>query len=319
MKYVNILATGSYLPEKILTNKDLEKMVDTTDEWIVTRTGMQKRHIMSDNETTATMAEQAAKRAITTANIDPQAIDLIIVATCTPEKFFPNTACLIQTELGIKQCIAFDISAACTGFIYALDVASQYIRNGIAQHALVVGTEGLTRIVDWSDRNTCVLFGDGAGAMVLKAGDKPGIIGCKLYADGSKQDLLEYPTPIYRKPDAPKRYLHMQGRDVFKVAVTGMTNAVFDLLDACNLDISEVDWIVPHQANYRIIDLVIEKLKFPKEHVIMTIAEHANTSSASIPLAFDAAVRKGTIKRGDTVLLAAFGGGLTWGSAVLKY
>jgi len=319
MNNVKVLGTGAYLPEKILTNHDLEKIVDTTDAWIVSRTGMHNRHIMSEEETTTTMAAKAAEQVIKTTQIDPQSIDLIIVATCTPEKFFPNTACLLQARLGIKACIAFDISAACSGFIYALDVASQYMRNGSIRKALVIGTEGLTRIVDWTDRNTCVLFGDGAGAVILENSEDAGVVGCKLYADGTHQDILEFPTPLYRKPDAPKRYIHMQGREVFKIAVNAMTNAVFELLDEHHLGIADVDWIVPHQANCRIIDLVIEKLKFPKDQVIITIGEHANTSSASIPLAFDSAVRSGKIKRGDTVLFAAFGGGLTWGSALIKY
>lgn len=313
--YAKIVGLGAYLPEKILTNADLEKMVDTSDEWIVSRTGIHERHIAADDETPATMAEQAAKIALKNANIEPSEIELIIVATCTPEKFLPSTACLLQERLKVGVCMAFDVSAACTGFIYALDIASQYIHSGIFKKVLIVGSEILTRVVDWEDRNTCVLFGDGAGAAVLKPSLEPGVYGSLLYADGAHQKLLDLPSGIYNNPGK----ISMKGREVFKLAVTAMAKSIVDLLKQHNLSMEDIDWLVPHQANYRIIDMIAERLKFPREKVIFSVGDHANTSSASIPLALNGAASDGRLKQGQTVLLTAFGGGLTWGASVFKY
>lgn len=314
-KFAKILGIGSYLPKKVLTNTDLEKMVDTSNEWIVSRTGIHERHIAAKDETPSVMAEHAAKQALKDAKMKATDIELIVVATCTPEKFLPSTACLLQDRLNVGPCMAFDVGAACTGFLYALDVANQYIRAGIVKNALVAGSEILSRVVDWNDRNTCVLFGDGSGAVVLQASDKPGVIGCKLYADGSHKEILDLPSGIYSNPGV----ITMKGREVFKLAVTGMANAVLELLAEQNLTINDIDWIVPHQANYRIIDLVIEKLQFPREKVVFRMAQHANTSSASIPLAMHSAINDGDIKRGQNILMVAFGGGLTWGAGLFRY
>ncbi len=314
-KFAKISGIGSYLPKKVLTNVDLEKIVDTSNDWIVSRTGIHERHIAAKDETPSVMAEHAARQALKDAKMNAADIELIVVATCTPEKFLPSTACLLQDRLSVGPCMAFDIGAACTGFIYALDVANQYIRAGIVKKALVVGSEILSRVVDWKDRNTCVLFGDGAGAVVLQASDEPGVIGCKLYADGSHQAILDLPSGVYDNPGV----ITMKGREVFKLAVTGMANAVQELLAEQNLTIDDIDWIVPHQANYRIVDLVVEKLKFPHEKVVFRMGQHANTSSASIPLAMHSAIQDGDIQRGQTILMAAFGGGLTWGAGVFKY
>lgn len=317
MNYSKIIGTGSYLPEKILTNDDLSKMVDTSDEWIVTRTGVRERHIAAKDETPFSMAKIAATRALTTANINPQELGLIIVTTVNPENFFPSTACMLQAALGAKvTCMSFDLTAACSGFIYALSVADQFIRSGTVQYALVVGSEVMTSLVDWTDRNTCVLFGDGAGAVVLKADPSPGILDYELYADGSQADLLYMSTGLYNDKE---KGIRMKGRELFKLASTAMIDTIKVLLEKNKMDISEVDWIIPHQANYRIVDFVVEKLNFPKEKAIMTVDRHANTSSASIPLALDLYVREGRIKRGQTLLLDAFGAGLTWGSLLLKY
>jgi len=309
--YSRISGTGSYLPERVMTNTELEELVDTSDEWIADRTGIRKRHIVGENETTCDIAEQASRRALDTAGIRPQDIDLIIVATTTPDRIFPSTACLLQQRLDMHGQTAFDLQAVCTGFVYALGVADKFIRSGSVKRALVVGADSLSRIVDWTDRSTCVLFGDGAGAVVLEASEEAGILSTHLHADGKYNELLQVPQD--------SQYIHMQGNEVFKVAVNTLGRIVDETLSANNMSKDDIDWLVPHQANIRIIAATARKLKMPMERVVVTVEEHGNTSAASIPLALDVAVRDGRIKRGETVLLEAFGGGFTWGSALMKY
>jgi 3-oxoacyl-[acyl-carrier-protein] synthase-3 len=320
MSFAKILGTGSYLPEKILTNAELEKTIDTSDEWIRERTGIAQRHVAAEHETASSMAEQASLRALQAAGLNPTDIDLIIVGTVTPDKVFPSTACLLQERLGAGKCIAFDINAVCSGFVYALSVADQFIRSGMVKTALVVGSETLTRMLDWQDRSTCVLFGDGAGAMILGASDEPGIYSTHLHADGNYKDLLHVPSlmPSQRKAHE-QPFLQMEGRELFKVAVTELGNLVDETLAKNNLPQSAIDWLIPHQANQRIIMAAAKKLGLPEERVIMTVADQANTSAASVPLALDTGIRDGRIKRGDLLLLEAFGGGLTWGSALIRY
>jgi len=320
--FSRITGTGSYLPEKILSNEDLEKMVDTTSQWITDRTGIKKRHIAADDETTCDLAEAAARNAIDAAGIDTDSIDLIIVATTTPDRIFPSTACLLQNRLDIHGCAAFDIQAVCTGFVYAVGVADQFIRNGSAKCVLVVGAETLSRIVDWSDRGTCVLFGDGAGAIVLQASDEPGILSTHMHADGKYENLLTVDGGVssgYDKMQSGEAYMRMQGNEVFKMAVNTLGQIVDETLAANNLEKKDIDWLVPHQANIRIINATAKKLKMSTDHVVITVDEHGNTSAASVPLALDTAVRDGRIQRGETLLLEAFGGGFTWGSALIKY
>lgn len=322
MKYSRITGTGSYLPSKILTNFDLEKILDTNDQWIVERTGIHHRHIAEPQESSSTLAYRAAARAVEAAEIDPKNIDLIIVATCTPDKFFPSTACLVQQQLGISagHCPAFDISAACAGFIYALSVADQFIRTGAVETALVLGSEVMSRIVDWTDRRTCILFGDGAGAVVLQADNNPGVLSTSIQADASHKDIMYIETGLAAKePLSDSRYVYMQGNEVFRIAVKTLGKIVDDTLKANHLDQSAVRWLIPHQANLRIIQAIAKRLDMSMEQVILTVGEHANTSAASIPLALDCAVRDGRVQRGDLCLLEAFGGGLAWGSALVKY
>jgi 3-oxoacyl-[acyl-carrier-protein] synthase-3 len=317
-----IIGTGSYLPTKILTNHDLEKIVDTTDQWIFERTGIRERHIASAGETSASMGEQASRRAIEAAGISAKDIDLIIVATTTADQVFPSTACLVQDRLGIHGCPAFDVQAVCTGFVYALGIAEKFIRSGSTRCALVVGTETLSRIIDWTDRVTCVLFGDGAGAVLLAASEKPGIISSHLHADGKYKDLLSVPSGIssgYDKVINGKAYMQMEGNEVFKVAVKTLGRIVDETLAVNHMKKTDIQWLVPHQANHRIIAATAKKLGMSMDHVVMTVDRHGNTSAASIPLAFDEAVRDGRIKTGETVLMEAFGGGFTWGSVLLKY
>lgn len=305
-----------------MTNADLEKMVDTSDEWIVSRTGVRERRIAAEGEHTVDLAEHATRRAIEAAGIDVRDIDLIVVATTTPDQVFPSTACLLQKRLGIHGCPAFDVQAVCTGFVYALDVADKFVRTDSAECALVVGAETFSRIIDWSDRNTCVLFGDGAGAVLLKAADEPGIISSHLHADGQYTALLEVPAGVsksYDKVINGEAYVTMGGAEVFKVAVKRLGSIVDETLEANNMKKSDVTWLVPHQANIRIIAATAKKLGLSMDHVVVTIDRHGNTSAASIPLAFDEAVRDGRIKRGDIVLMEAFGGGFTWGSVLLNY
>jgi 3-oxoacyl-[acyl-carrier-protein] synthase-3 len=318
--FSKIKGTGSYLPEKILTNHDLESMVETTDQWITERTGIKKRHIVADDETTTDLAYKAAIQAIDAADIEANDIDLIIVATTTPTRVFPSTASLLQERLGITNtCPAFDIQSVCTGFVYALTVADKFIKSGAANNALVIGAESLSRFVDWSDRYTCVLFGDGAGSVILQASNQPGILSTHIHSDGKYNQLLQVPTgPGSAVSDDPA-YIDMQGNEVFKVAVKTLSSIVDETLKANELQKSDVDWLIPHQANIRIIAATAKKLGLPMERVVVTVDEHGNTSAASIPLALDVAVRDGRIQSGETLLFEAFGGGFTWGSALITY
>ncbi|KHF26135.1 beta-ketoacyl-ACP synthase III [Solemya velum gill symbiont] len=322
MIYSRIAGTGGYLPEKILTNHDLEKIVDTTDQWIRERTGIEKRHIAAEGETTCDLAEHASRKAMEMAGVTATDIDLIVVATTTPDKIFPSTACLLQQRLDIHGCAAFDIQAVCTGFVYALGVVDQFVRSGTARKALVVGAETFSRILNWNDRGTCVLFGDGAGAVVLEASDEPGILSTHLHADGSYENLLHVPAGVSTDYDAVisgTAFVEMKGNEVFRMAVNTLGRIVDETLAANNMEKSDVDWLVPHQANTRIIQATARKLRMNMDHVVMTVSQHGNTSAASVPLALDVAVRDGRIQRGETVLLEAFGGGFTWGSALLKF
>ncbi len=318
MSYSRILGTGSYLPSRIVTNADLEAIVDTTASWIKERTGIEKRHLVADGETCCDLAEAAARNALDAAGVAPETLDLILVATTTPDQIFPSTACLLQHRLGVRGCAAFDLQAVCTGFVYAMGVADQFIRTGTVKRALVVGSETLSRILNWSDRGTCVLFGDGAGAVVLEASDEPGIISTHLHADGAYKDLLQVPGGIgngHREPN----YIEMKGNEVFRVAVTTLGRIVDETLEANGLSKSDIDWLIPHQANIRIIQATARKLDLPMDRVVVTVAEHGNTSAASIPLALDEAVRDGRIIRGELLLMEAFGGGFTWGSVLVRY
>lgn len=319
MIYSRIAGTGSYLPEKFLTNIDLESMVETSDEWITDRTGIKKRHIADDDETTTDLAYFAAKNAISAAGIKPRDIDMIIVATTTPTRIFPSTAALVQQKLGIHGCPAFDIQAVCTGFVYALTVADKFIKSGSAKNVLVIGAETLSRIVDWTDRNTCVLFGDGAGAVVLQASAEPGIMSTHIHCDGSFNELLHVPTGPGSAITEDPAYIEMQGNDVFKIAVKTLSKIVDETLAANQLNKHDIDWLIPHQANIRIIAATAKKLSMSMDSVVVTVQDHGNTSAASIPLALDVAVRDGRIKRGETLLFEAFGGGFTWGSALIKF
>lgn len=323
MIHARITGTGSYLPERILTNQDLEKMVNTSDTWIRERTGIEQRHIADKGQLTSDLAEPAARRALEAAGKLPSDVDLLIVATTTPDRIFPSTACLLQQKLGIHGSPAFDIQAVCTGFVYALSVADKFIKTGTARCALVIGAETLSRIVNWQDRGTCVLFADGAGAVVLEASNEPGIISTHIHADGAYESLL---TTVKPGPDVdPDKladgtaFIEMRGNEVFKIAVNTLGRIVDETLDAAGMTYADIDWLVPHQANVRIIQATARKLSLPMERVVVTVNKHGNTSAASVPLALDAAVRDGRIKRGETILLEAFGGGFTWGSALIKY
>jgi len=318
--YSKIIGTGSYLPGKVLSNFDLEKIVDTTDEWIVSRSGIHERHIASDAEMTSDLALQASLRAIAMAGISADEIDLIIVATTTPDKTFPSTACILQNKLGITSGgAAFDMQAVCGGFVYALNTADLYIRGGQARNVLVVGAEVLSRILDWSDRTTCVLFGDGAGAVVLQASEEPGIVAAKLHSDGRHHALLRADGSIRNGVVEGDPFIKMEGQSVFKFAVTVLSRVVDEVLADTGLQGSDIDWLVPHQANIRIIEATAKKLGLSMDNVVVTVAQHGNTSSASIPLALDAAVRDGRIKAGQHLLLEAIGGGFTWGAVLLKW
>jgi len=321
-RFARISATGSYLPERVLTNAELERMVDTSDEWIRDRTGIRERRIAADGETTCDLAEHAAQRALQSAGLTPEQIDLLVVGTTTPDIVFPSTACLLQQRLGMGECGAFDVNAACSGFIYALSVADQYIRNGTASKVLVVGAETLTRMLDWNDRGTCVLFGDGAGAAVLEAAEEPGILSTHIHANGGYGDLLNTEVGVSRgfKAEAGGGVrVQMRGNEVFKVAVRTLGRIVDETLAANNMSKSDLDWLVPHQANLRIIHATAKKLDMSMDQVVVTVDRHGNTSAASVPLALDEALRSERVKRGDTILLEAFGGGFTWGSALLRY
>jgi 3-oxoacyl-[acyl-carrier-protein] synthase-3 len=318
--YSKIIATGSYLPLKTLSNFDLEKMVETTDEWIVSRSGIHERHIAAEGELTSDLALQASLRAIDMAGIAANDIDLIIVATTTPDKTFPSTACLLQEKLGITSGgAAFDMQAVCGGFIYALNTADLYIRGAQARTVLVVGAEALSRIVDWTDRATCVLFGDGAGAVILQASDTPGILAAKLHSDGRYHALLKADGAICKGGVQGDPYIRMEGQAVFKFAVTVLSRVVDEVLSLAGMQSADIDWMVPHQANIRIIEATARKLGTSMDNVVVTVAKHGNTSSASIPLALDAAVRDGRIKAGEHILLEAIGGGFTWGAVLLRW
>ncbi|HZF97109.1 MAG TPA: beta-ketoacyl-ACP synthase III [Pseudoxanthomonas sp.] len=321
--YARIAGTGSYLPEQVLTNEDLAKRVDTSDEWIRSRTGIRERHIAAEGQTTGDLGEQAALRAMQAAGVTAADLDMIVVGTTTPDLIFPSTACLIQARLGAAGCAAFDVNAACSGFVYALSVADKFVRNGDAKTVLVIGAETLSRIVDWSERTTCVLFGDGAGAVVLKADTETGILSTHLHADGAKKDLLWNPVGVssgFRRdePNAGAR-IHMKGNDVFKYAVKALDGVVDETLEANGLGKHDLDWLIPHQANLRIIEATAKRLEMPMDRVVVTVDRHGNTSAASVPMALDEAVRSGRVERGQLLLLEAFGGGFTWGSALLRY
>jgi 3-oxoacyl-[acyl-carrier-protein] synthase-3 len=313
-----VLGVGSALPARLVTNDDLAERVDTTDQWIVERTGIRARHIAGDGETTATLATDAAKRALEHAGVAAADIGLIVLATATPDQTFPSSATKVQAALGIDDCVAFDVHAVCTGFLYALAVADSMLRSGTADKALVIGAETFSRILDWDDRATCVLFGDGAGALVLSAEDSErGILATRLHADGRHNDLLFVDGGPSTTGTVGK--LRMKGREVFRHAVVNLAEVMNEVLDAAGLTAAEVDWVVPHQANARILDATAKKLGLPPEKVVVTVDRHANTSAASVPLAFDAAVKDGRIKRGDLIVLEAMGGGFTWGAAALRY
>jgi 3-oxoacyl-[acyl-carrier-protein] synthase-3 len=316
--YSRIAATGKYLPQRVLTNADLEKMVETTDEWIRSRTGIERRHIAAENEYTSDLAYKASLAALESAGLTANDIDLVVVGTTTPDLIFPNVACLVQEKLGIKSCPAFSLEAACSGFIYGLVVADQFIRLGQARRALVVGAETMSRIIDWTDRETCVLFGDGAGAVVLEAAENPGVLYSTLGADGRYRELL-YASSGVSLRQREGAALRMKGNEVFKVAVKTLENLVDDVVEKNNLEKGQIDWLIPHQANIRIISATAKRLELPMERVILTVAEHGNTSAASVPMALDTAIRDGRIKRGDLLLLEAFGGGFTWGASLIRY
>lgn len=337
MKYSRIIGTGGYLPKQIMTNADWEKRVDTTAEWIYDRTGIRQRHIADQTETASYMGAQAAQKALAACGKTGDDIDMIIVSTAAPDKVFPSTACFIQKSLGIKHnCMSLDVQAACTGFIYAMSIADQFIKTGAIKRALVIGSEVMSRLINWSDRATCVLFGDGAGCVILEASDEPGILSTHLYADGNQDQLLSVDNVQLADHSGLTRnsvktnnaslpisdfdpYVHMEGRKVFKVAVTRLGQLVEEIKEKHQLTEHDIDWLIPHQANIRIIKATADKLGVDLDKVIVTVEKHSNTSSASIPLALDTAVRDGRIKPGQTLLLEAFGAGLTWGSALVKY
>jgi len=320
--YARIIGTGSYLPERVLTNEELARSVDTSDEWIRDRTGIRQRHIAAEGQTTSDLAFEAATRALAAAGVDAREIDLLVVGTTTPDLVFPSTACLLQHRLGANGCTAFDVNAACSGFMYALGVADKFIRSGSVRTALVVGAETLTRLLDWDDRNTCVLFGDGAGAVVLRADSEAGILSTHLHADGGHKHLLYTPVGVSAGFKDEKNHgmkVLMSGSEVFKVAVKTLDAVVEETLAANGLDKSAIDWLIPHQANLRIIKATAKRLAMPMDRVVVTVDQHGNTSAASVPLALDFAVQSGKIQRGELLLLEAFGGGFTWGSALIRY
>ena len=309
--YSKVIGSGSYLPEKILTNHDLAKIVDTSHDWIFERTGIEQRHIAHENESSVDMAYKASLKAMSMAQLLPNDIDMIIVATSTPERKFPSTAVLLQNNLKIEQGFAFDINAACTGFVYALDIADKYIQSKVAKNILVVGSEKMSSLLDWKDRNTCVLFGDGAGAVILSESSKPGILSTSIGSNGSYKDLLTV--------NIDPEFIEMKGNDVFKIAVKTMGKLAVSTLEKNNITIDQIDWLIPHQANSRIINAIAKKISLPSEKIILTVNKHGNTSAASIPLAFDDAYHNGSLNEGNLIMLEAFGAGFTWGSALLKF
>jgi 3-oxoacyl-[acyl-carrier-protein] synthase-3 len=321
IRYSRVIGTGGYLPAEVRTNDQISQTVDTSDSWIYERTGIKSRRIAGPDESAASMAEIAARQAIEAAQINPEEIDLIIVATGTPDRVYPSTGCLLQQRLGIKNTVAFDVQAACSGSIFALSIADQYIKSGAARIVLVVGSEICSRIVDWTDRGTCILFGDGAGAILLRASKKKGILSTHIHSDGEYEDLLYCPNPQVAV-DVNKHeagYISMRGNEVFKVAVNTLGRIVDETLEANNMDKADIDWLVPHQANIRIIIATAKKLKMSMDQVVVTLENQGNTSSASVLIALNEAVRDGRIQRGQVVLLEAFGAGFTWGSALIKY
>ena len=318
---VRITGTGSYLPKKVLTNKDLEKFLDTTEEWIFSRSGIRQRHIAAEGEFTSDLAEAASREALKSAGRQASDIDLIVVATTTADQVFPSTACLLQNRLDIHGCPAFDVQAVCAGFLYAMDVAYRYVVTGASRCALVVGAETFSRILNWEDRSTCVLFGDGAGAMLLEAADSPGILSSHIHADGAFKDLLCVPVGVstaYQELLDGRAYTEMQGKEVFRWAVSTLGDAVIEILESNGMHQSEIDWLVPHQANIRIIKAIAKRLELSMDQVVVTIDQHGNTSAASVPLAFDVAIKDGRIKSGDKIIFEAFGGGFTWGSMLVQ-
>ena len=322
MIHSKITGTGRYLPERILSNFDLEKMVDTTDEWIRTRTGVERRHVCADDETTSDMCVEAAKPALEAAGRKPEDVDMVVIGTTTPDLIFPNIATLVQHRLGIPACPAIGLEAACTGFIYALTTADKYIKTGDAKCVLVIGAECITKLLDWNDRNTCVLFGDGAGAVIVEPSEEPGIIGCHIGADGQYRDLLYYPVGASKelaKAGTDEAAIMMTGKEVFKVAVSTLGDVASRALEDAGIEQSELDWLIPHQANVRIIQATARRLGLPLEKVILTVQDHGNTSAASVPLALDVAVRDGRVRPGQLVLMEAFGGGFTWGSVLMRF
>lgn len=317
--YSRIIGTGSYLPEKMLTNKDLEASVETTDEWIRQRTGIRQRHIAADHQSASDLALQASRRALDMAGIGPEKLDLIIVATSTPDMVFPSTACILQAKLGIRGMPAFDVQAVCSGFVYALGIADQFMHSGRYEHILVVGAEVFSRILDWKDRGTCVLFGDGAGAVVLKRSQEPGILAAPLHADGSYSGILSVPGTVCGGVISGRPLLQMEGNAVFRFAVKVLEEVALEALASGGLQKSDIDWLIPHQANIRILQATAKKLELPMDRVIVTVDRHANTSAASVPLALDEAVRDGRIRPGHHVLMEGVGGGFTWGAVLLKW
>jgi 3-oxoacyl-[acyl-carrier-protein] synthase III len=317
--YSRIIGTGSYLPEKVVTNDDLARIIDTSDEWIRTRSGIHSRHVAAEGQLASDLALPAAQRALQSAGVSAEEIDLIIVATTTPDIIFPSTACILQSKLGVAGCPAFDVQAVCSGFVYALTIADLFIRSSQAKHVLVVGTEVYSRILDWSDRGTCVLFGDGAGAVIVAASEKPGILATKLHADGSHKEMLCVPGSVNGGKVFGSPFVHMDGGAVFKFAVRVFEEGAKEVLEAAGLQVSDLDWFVPHQANIRIMEATAKKLGLPKEKLIATVHHHGNTSAASIPLALDEAVRDGRILPGQTLLLEGVGGGFTWGAVLLRW
>ena len=317
--YSRIAGTGGYLPAKVLTNRELESKLDTTDEWIHTRTGIRQRHIAADEEKTSDLALHASRRALEAAGVAPADLDLIVVATTTPDMIFPSTACLLQAKLGATNCPAFDVQAVCSGFIYGLSTADQFMRSGQFRNALVVGAEIYSRILDWQDRSTCVLFGDGAGAVVLQRSAQPGILSSHLHADGTQAGMLSVPGTVCGGKVSGRPFLQMDGQGVFKFAVKVLDDVVEEALAANRMQKSDIDWLIPHQANIRIIQATAKKLGMSMEKVVVTVDRHANTSAASIPLALDEAVRDGRIRAGQHVLLEGVGGGFTWGAVLVKW
>jgi 3-oxoacyl-[acyl-carrier-protein] synthase-3 len=318
VKYARIVGTGSYLPPRVVTNAELAQRVETSDEWIVTRTGIRQRHIAETSQSSSDLALEASREALHAAGIDAKSLDLIVVATSTPDFVFPSTACLLQAKLGVAGCPAFDVQAVCSGFVYGLAVADNFMRAGEARCALVVGTEVFSRILDWHDRATCVLFGDGAGAVVLRADERPGVRGCVLHADGRQAGILAVPGNVCGGAVTGSAFVRMDGQAVFKFAVRVLDEVAREVVAKCGLQLADVDWLIPHQANVRILDATVKRLGLPHERLIVTVDRHANTSAASVPLALDLAVRDGRIRPGHRVMLQGVGGGFTWGAALVE-